>query len=959
MIIAYSLEVLNEITTNRVGLGKTGEVYLVTRDKTMLTESRFMENASLKQRIDTEPIRKSIKSGEEMVGIYKGYRGVSVVGASMYMPEYGWTLLAEMDESEVFAPIKTISIIVSILWIGMAGTVIIFGIIYAISMTRSIEELIHATGRFSQGELEYRIKITGKDEMGILASRFNIMAEHLKDEMKRQKSLLDALRKSEASLVNAQRIAHLGSWDWDIIKNKIHWSDEHYRIFGVTPQSFDATYEAILERIHPDDREFLKKSVNNALYEGKPCCIDVRIVLPDGSERSIHTQAEVVFDHTGKPIQISGTTQDITERKMIKKKLIEIQSRLEYLLTNSPAVIYSSKPFDNYGVTFMSSNSKRMIGYEPNEFVENPSFRIDHIHPEDIFHVLDEMKYGIEKGSHILVYRFKHKDGIYRWIHDEMKVTYDSHGKPQEIVGFWTDITQQKHIEDEVKSVARFSSENPNPVLRVAKDGTLLYANLSSSPFLRDWKCEMGKQVPDFIFQIIKEALHTKSIRGVEVEQRGKIFSFTVVPVTTTTTDYVNLYGMDITKLKQIEQELRTLNESLEERIAERTLDLAKVNRELQTEIDKHKQTADILMKSESKYRLLLENLPQRVFYKDKNSIYISCNENFAKDLHIKAEEISGKTDYNFFPKELADKYRDNDRKVIESGQKIDRDQEYLINDKESFIHMIKVPVKDEEGHTIGILSSYLDITEKIVLQKEVERSKYLASLGELAAGIAHEINNPVTGVINCAQILFNKSQEESRERDLATRILKEGDRIAKIVHSLLLFSRPGSKEEKNIVNIHEILSDTLALTGAQLRKEGIMLTLDVPQKLPEIVANRQLIQQVFVNVINNARYALNQKYPSTHSNKILEISGEEITIDHCPYIKITICDHGTGIPARIRDKVMNPFFTTKPTGKGTGLGLSISHGIVKDHGGKLFIKSVEGEYTKLIIILPAQSKTA
>lgn len=925
----------------------------------MLTESRFMENASLKQIVDTEPIHRSMKSGEEMVGIYKNYQGKSVLGASMFMPEYGWTLLAEMDTSEAFAPIKTISIIVSILWIGMAGTVTILGIIYAVSMTRPIEELTHATERFSQGGLEYRIKVTGKDEVGTLASRFNIMAENLENEIKRQKSLSDTLRKSEASLANAQRIAHVGSWDWDIVKNKIHWSDEHYRIFGLTPQSFNATNEAVLDRIHPDDREFFKKSVNEAFYEGKPYSIDVRIIQPDGSERSIHTQAEVVFDHTGKPIQMNGTIQEITERKMLKKKLIETQSRLEYLLTNSPAVIYSCKPSGNCETIFVSSNIKRLMGYEPNEFIENPSLWIKYIHPEDIPRALNEMKYGIEKGSHILIYRVKHKDGTYRWIHDEMRVMHDSHGKPQEIVGFVIDITQQKRIEDEIKSVSRFSSENPNPVLRIAKGGTVLYANLSGSSFLRDWKCEMGKQVPDFIFQIIKEALNTRSIiRRVEIGQRGKIFSFTIVPVTTTT-DYVNLYGTDITKLKQIEQELRTLNESLEERIAERTLDLAKVNRELQTEIDKHKQTADTLMKSESKYRLLLENLPQRVFYKDKNSIYISCNENFAKDLHIKAEEISGKTDYNFFPKELADKYRDNDRRVIESGQKIDRDQEYLMNGKESFIHMIKVPVKDEEGHTIGILSSYLDITEKIVLQKEAERSKYLASLGELAAGIAHEINNPVTGIINCAQILFNKSQEKSRERDLATRILKEGDRIAKIVHSLLFFARPGSKEEKNIANIQEILSDTLALTGAQLRKEGIKLTLGVSQKLPEIVANRQLIQQVFVNAINNARYALNQKYPSTHSNKILEISGEEITIDHYPYIKITICDHGTGIPARIRDKVMNPFFTTKPTGKGTGLGLSISHGIVKDHGGKLFIKSVEGEYTKLIIILPAQSKTA
>lgn len=120
-------------------------------------------------------------------------------------------------------------------------------------------------------------------------------------------------------------------------------------------------------------------------------------------------------------------------------------------------------------------------------------------------------------------------------------------------------------------------------------------------------------------------------------------------------------------------------------------------------------------------------------------------------------------------------------------------------------------------------------------------------------------------------------------------------------------------------------------------------------------MANPQLIQQVFLNAINNARYALNLKYPESHDNKVLEILAKEITIDNHPQVNITFYDHGTGIPADIKDKVMNPFFTTKPAGIGTGLGLSISHNIIMDHGGKLTIDSVEGEYTKIIITLPSE----
>ena len=123
-------------------------------------------------------------------------------------------------------------------------------------------------------------------------------------------------QQSEARLREAQRIAQIGNWDWDIIKNELRWSDEIYRIFGLTPQEFGATYEAFLNAVHPDDRDFVQKSVNKALYEGKSYSIDHGIVLPDGAERVVHEQAEVTFDESGKPIKMVGTVLDITERKL-------------------------------------------------------------------------------------------------------------------------------------------------------------------------------------------------------------------------------------------------------------------------------------------------------------------------------------------------------------------------------------------------------------------------------------------------------------------------------------------------------------------------------------------------------------------------------------------------------------------------------------------------------------------
>ncbi len=265
-------------------------------------------------------------------------------------------------------------------------------------------------------------------------------------------------------------------------------------------------------------------------------------------------------------------------------------------------------------------------------------------------------------------------------------------------------------------------------------------------------------------------------------------------------------------------------------------------------------------------------------------------------------------------------------------------------------------PIKDETGNVSNVIQIISDVTEKVTLRAEAMRASHLASLGELAAGVAHEINNPINGIINYAQILVNSLERERREGEIAGRIIKEGNRVAGIVRSLLSFARE-RKEGKAPVSVVKILHEAITLTEAQIRKDGTHLKIHLPPDLPEIIASQQQIEQVFLNLISNARYALNKKYPGTHEDKHLEISGEKIVSDGSSYVRVTFHDKGTGIPAEIFDKVMNPFFSTKPSGEGTGLGLSISHGIVRDHGGRILIESSEGKFTTIMVHLPFKEK--
>jgi PAS domain S-box-containing protein len=263
-------------------------------------------------------------------------------------------------------------------------------------------------------------------------------------------------------------------------------------------------------------------------------------------------------------------------------------------------------------------------------------------------------------------------------------------------------------------------------------------------------------------------------------------------------------------------------------------------------------------------------------------------------------------------------------------------------------------PLLEENGEINATLLVARNLTEEEVVRAEAIRVAQLAAIGELASGIAHEINNPINGIINYAQIILDDPEDPDATEHLGN-IISEGKRIAGIVAKLLDFARR-REEVLALSDITKIVANSLQLVDHLLKKDGISCFLEMDKSLPPLMCNEQQLQQVVLNLISNARYALNQKYPQPNREKRLEINSELHRQEDLEYIRLTFTDYGVGIDPEVQERMFDPFFSTKPKGEGTGLGLSISHGLVRDHGGYIRVQSKPGEWTRFTIDLPIRS---
>ena len=376
-------------------------------------------------------------------------------------------------------------------------------------------------------------------------------------------------------------------------------------------------------------------------------------------------------------------------------------------------------------------------------------------------------------------------------------------------------------------------------------------------------------------------------------------------------------------------------------------------------DVTEYKHAQEALLVSEAQHRSLFENAALGIYQTTSDGRILAANPALVRMLGYESfEELAERNleQEGYEPEHPRSQFKDR----IEREGRIDgREAVWIRKDgKRVILRESAVAVRNDAGNTLFYEGTIEDITaqreaedKQQELEAQLRQTQKLESIGTLASGVAHEINNPLTGIINYAELISSRV-DDARLKGFADSIMSEGERVAEIVRNLLSFARR-EKESCSPARLADILSAAMSLVGEMLAKDRIQVEIDLPENLPKLRCRSQQIQQVLLNLLTNARDALNDRYPESDADKRIRITARTAPSDGETVVRTIIEDYGTGISEETIDRIFDPFFTTKPRERGTGLGLSVSYGIVREHHGRMSVESERGAYTRVILDLP------
>jgi len=772
-----------------------------------------------------------------------------------------------------------------------------------------------------------------------------------------RRALSRDLRESNARLEEAQSVAHVGHWEWDLESGVVVWSDETYRIFGLRPQERSMDIATVRAIVHPDDRESLYGGVDVDLVAGVNPVAEFRILLSSGEVRTVHAitsaSGREMSDGSekeafGRPRKLFGTVQDVTERKRSDEERLSLSRKLE----ESNARLEEAQRVAHLGhwiwdletdrVTF-SNETCRIYGLTPQEDPIDLEIIRELIHPEDRESVFENAERAVRDGVSIETeHRLVRPSGEVRIVHSPGGLKRDASGRPYQMFGTCQDITDRKRAEEALRQTQFYLSEGQ----RLAHIGSWAF-NDSSHYWSDELYAIYGldpKSGPPTVEQYLAlvhpqdRASTAENIRLMQEEHRGfdhierivrsdgrmRYVRCVAVPVV----ENEVFKGFVGTTIDITEQELLTLE-----------------------------------LRREQAYLAEAQSLTHAGSW--------ACNLVTREIFHHSDENARL---YGFDPSEGPipfDRYYgsilpEDERAVrprLENaiGTGTDYDVEFRIRRTDGAIRFLRGIGHHNPSQEIGeYFGITMDMTDRKRAEEERERLRQLEAdlahinrvnmMGELAAALAHEIKQPIAASVTSANALVrwlaHDPPDLERARATATRIEQDGNRAADVINSLQSFFRRGTPAKHQSVDLKEIIGEMTGLLRAEADRHSITIDTRLDADIPKFLANHVQLQQVLLNLMLNAIEAMKD-------------TGGELTIraraDEDGRLLVSVSDTGVGLLPECAERIFDPFHTTKP--QGTGMGLTITRSIIESFGGRVWASANLGAGATFSFTLPGETE--
>ena len=703
--------------------------------------------------------------------------------------------------------------------------------------------------------------------------------------------------------------------------------------------------------IYPDDVTRCLQAWEQVAHQGQELReFEYRIIDGQGAVRWIsHSAKQTPVD--GRFLGMLNTIRDITEHKQMELAIQESEERLREVLENSLNASYKRNLQTNT-YDYLSPIFARISGYTLDEMKTLPTETVlGLMHPDDRIefeHVMAKSMSGATGKEYHVEYRFKHKEGHYRWFQDQFTISRDASGQPLALIGSVSDITERKDAEEAQRATHQIIEAiiNTVPVRIFWKDRDLVFLGCNAI-FARDagyadsrdivgkddyqmkWRDQAGLYQNDDR-QVIESGQPKLLIEEPQTTPEGNtiVVLTSKIPLRNSVGDIVGVLGtyMDITERKLVEE---------------------------------------ARLESEKRFRAVFETAIDSIFIKDVNLRYIQANAAMERLFGLPSSEIIGKTDNDLFGKEAGTHVQEMDLRVL-AGEIIEEEDTKPVNGVSYTFHVIKSPMRERDGEITGLCGIARDITDRKHAEEELKRTRDAAegaarAKSEFLANMSHEIRTPLNGVIGMVGLLLD-TDLNAEQHEYAQIAHKSGEALLSLINGILDLSKIEARKlelEPLDFDLRSALKDAADLLALGAHEKGLELVCLVEPAVPSLLrGDPGRLRQILVNLGGNA-------VKFTEKGEIAIRVRLESEDKRNATIRFEVSDTGIGIPSNRQDSLFSPFTqvdgsTTRKYG-GTGLGLAISKQLAELMGGRIGVESEVGKgstfwFTVVFETLPAVS---